>query len=201
MSPKFRPQLKVRELFGAARVRLIPALTMACILTGCAAEEWDPQPVEASQSAIRFDHTDFDPDLTKYSLNRSWNGGQTHVAEFSGADAFAVLVLDKAPPGYVRSERALESNVAHLLNGVELDWGARGWSVAGRATSGPDNVQYRMFRLVGQPFDCVAISQSFGLGDDRDRKPNLIAGYFCYDETSPLSHDTAADLIRQVTVR
>jgi hypothetical protein len=197
MSARLLPQLKVRELFAAAQVRFILALTMAGILTGCPAEEWDPQPVEASQSAIRFDHGDFDPDLAEYALQRYENGGQVHLARFSGADAFAVLVVQKLPPGYVTRARSVESEVGRLLNGVEVDWGA-----SGRTPSGRGYAEYRMFRLVDQPFDCVGFSDTFGeTNDGAGWKRKLVTGYFCYDETRPLSHGTTESLIRQVSVR
>jgi hypothetical protein len=200
MSARFRPQLKVREVFGAARVRLIPALTLACILTGsqCTEEPWDPQPVEASRSAIRFDHADFDPDLAEYALQRYRRvGSQMHLARFSGTDAFAVLTVYKTGACCVIPEPVTESDVGRLLNGAEPDWGD-----SDHTSSSLGYLRYRMFRLVDQPFNCVGFSQSFGESyDDRGRKRNLVAGYFCYDETRPRSHATAEDLIRQVSVR
>jgi hypothetical protein len=197
MSPKFRMQLKVRELFGAASLRLVLALTMACLVTGCE-EEWDPQPVKASQSAILFNHADFDPDLAEYSLQRyQKTGARLHVARFSGADALAVLMVYKPGASHVVREPATESDVRRLVNGAELDWGQ-----SDRISSSLGYIRYRMFRVVDQPVNCVGFSQTFGeTHDDRGRKKNLIAGYFCYDESRPLLDATAADLIRQVSVR
>jgi hypothetical protein len=196
MNPRFPPQLKVRGLFAAAPVRLVLALTMACLAAGCE-EEWDPQPVEASQSAIRFDHPDFDPDLAEYAHQRYRMGHRAHVARFSGADAFAVLAVFRPAAGYVVPERVLESEVGRLLDGADVDWG-----VSGRSPSGLGYVRYRMFRLVDQPFNCVGFSDT---SDERNygsgRRSDLVTGVFCYDESRPLSATTAADLIRQVSVR
>jgi hypothetical protein len=195
MSARFPTRLKVRGLF-AAPVRLAVALTMACLVAGCE-EEWDPQPVKASQSVIRFAHTDFDPDLAEYSVQRYDNGGQVHLAQFSGADGFAVLVVQKLPPGYVMRTRSVDSEVSRLLNGVEVDWGA-----AGRTPSGRGYAEYRMFRLVDQPFNCVGFSDTFNdMNDGAGWKRKLVIGYFCYDESRPLSQEAAAELIRQVSVR
>jgi hypothetical protein len=198
MSSRFPPQRKVRGLFGVAPVRLVLTFTMACLVAGCEEEEpWNPQPVEASQSAIRFDHADLDPDLAEYGLQRYREGGRAHHARFSGADAFADLLVYTAGPCCVVSENAAESWVRRLLNGAEVEWGA-----AGHTPSRLGYVRYRMFRFADQPFNCVGFSQTFGETiDDRGRKRKLIAGYFCYDETRAPSAATAADLIRQVSVR
>jgi hypothetical protein len=197
MSPRLPLWLSVRAGFGDCAVRLILALSVACLVAGCQHDEWDPQPVESSQSAIRFDHADFDPDLTEYQLDRDAStGSEVHVARFFGADAFAILVVSRTGAGYVVQERTTEANIGRLLNGVELDWGE-----SGRVSTRMGPVGYRMFQLADQPFSCLGFSQTVGeTADDRGRKKNLVIGTFCYDETRPLTAATAADLIGKVSL-
>ena len=96
MSPGLPLQLSGRAELGGGALRRVLALSIACLVAACQHHEWDPQPVEASQSAIRFDHADFDPDLTEYQLDRDpRTGSEVHVARFFGADAFAILVVSK----------------------------------------------------------------------------------------------------------
>jgi hypothetical protein len=197
MSPglPFRPS--VRAVLGDGALRRVLALSIAGLVAACQHQEWDPQPVEASQSAIRFDHADFDPDLAEYEVGREpGTGTELHIARFFGAAAFAELAVLKTGPSYVVEERTTEIHVGRVFNGIELDWGE-----AGRVPSRMGYVGYRMFRLADQPFSCLGFSQTVGeTADDRGRNKNLVIGYFCYDETRPPSAATAADLIGKVSI-
>jgi hypothetical protein len=197
MSPRLPLQHKVRGLPGHSALRLALALSIAGLLTGCPPEEWNLQPVEAPLSAIRFDHRDFDPDLAEYELDHEhMTGNEAHVARFFGPDAFALLLVYKAGPRHVIPEHSTETRVARMVDGIELDWGE-----SGRVPTRMGHVRYRMFRFTGEPFSCLGFSQTVGeTPDDKRRKRNLIAGYFCYDETRPPSAATAADLIGKVSL-
>jgi hypothetical protein len=197
MSPRLPLQLKVRGLPGHSALRLALALSIAGLLTGCPPEEWNPQPVEASQSAIRFDHADFDPELAEYELDREpRTGNELHVARLLGADAFAVVLVLRAGASYVVNERTTEAQVGGLMNGAEVEWGE-----SGRVASRMGYVPYRMFRFPDQPVSCVGFSQTVGeTHDDRARKRNLVIGYFCYDGAHVMSAATAADLIGKISI-
>ncbi len=153
--------------------------------------------MEAGQSAIRFDHADFDPDLAEYQFDRHpRTGSELHVAQFFGADAYAGVVVSKAAAGYVVEERPIEVQVERMFDGVELDWGE-----SGRVPSHMGYVRYRMFRVAGQSLSCLGFGHTFGeAADGRGRKNNLVVGWFCYDETRPPSAATATDLIGRVSL-
>jgi hypothetical protein len=170
---------------------------MACLVEGCPPTHWDPQPLEASESAIRFDHANFDPELAEYASGRdAMTGAEVHVAQFFGADAFARVIILRAGPDHVVPDRPLEADIGRWMDGTDLTWGE-----SGQVPSRIDYVPYRMFRLADQPLRCVRFSHRFGeTGDDMRRKRNLVIGLFCYDKSRPVSAATAADLIAKVSV-
>ena len=99
------------------------AFSTAGLVPGCPTHEWDPKPVDASQSAIRFDHADFDPDLAEYALDRDpRTGSELYVARFFGADAFAAVLVFKAGASYVVKDRPTEAR------GYGQFWGMRSGS-------------------------------------------------------------------------
>jgi hypothetical protein len=103
------------------------AFSTAGLVAGCPTHEWDPKPVDASQSAIRFDHADFDPDLAEYALDRDpRTGSELYVARFFGADAFAAVLVFKAGASYVVKDRPTEAQVGGLMNGAEVELGESG---------------------------------------------------------------------------
>ena len=196
MDPRYRRQLTARALFGEVPSRLVLVLAMAWLVSGCPDDRWDLQPIEASKSAIRFEHADFDPELAEYAADRDpRTGGEVHLARFSGAGAFAVVLVLKAGASQVVEERAMERYLGRLMNGADVAWGE-----SGRVPSRIGYVRYRMFRFADQPGSCVGFSQTVGeTHDGRGRKRNLVIGYFCYDESRPLSAVAAADLIGKIS--
>lgn len=174
-------------------------LAAIALLGGCESlgPSWDPQPIEASQSVIGFEHQDFDPKRAEHVLQRDpRTGNQVYIAQFTGDQAFAVLVAAKSGPSYAFGERAIETYVDNLFEDVELIWGE-----AGRIGTRLGNVPYRMFEIAGQPLSCVGFGQRHGnFGDDRGQKNDLIYGYFCESDARPMTAASADDLISKVSV-
>ncbi len=197
MSPSSADRLGVWGRWSTIPPRLVFTLAMACLVTCCTSTRWDPQPVEASESAIRFDHPDFDPELAEYALGRDpMSGDELHVARFSGADAFAMLVVLRTGPNHVVPDGTLESDIGRSMDGADLTWGE-----SGQVPSRMGYVPFRMFRLADQPFRCVGFGHRFGeTGDDMRRKRNLVIGWLCHDKSRPVSTTAAADLIAKVSV-
>jgi hypothetical protein len=77
MSLRFSRRRSARGLFGKIPLRLALAFAMALLVAGCPDERWDPKPVEASRSAIRFDHADFDPESAEYAFDRDPRTGSS----------------------------------------------------------------------------------------------------------------------------
>jgi hypothetical protein len=77
MSLRFSRRRSARGLFGKIPLRLALAFAMAWLVAGCPDERWDPKPVEASRSAIRFDHADFDPESAEYAFDRDPRTGSS----------------------------------------------------------------------------------------------------------------------------
>jgi hypothetical protein len=181
-----------------ARLRAPSCVGLICLTGACMAmPSGNLEPVAADQSAIRFDHPDFDPELAEHLQQRNSRTGTTlHVARFFGPDSQAVVVVFKAGPGYVVGERSTESYLRDLARGAELEWGDEG-----HAVSRLGNISYRMLRPAGEPLSCVGFSQTTGdTGDDAHRKGNLVVGLFCQDETRPMTAAVAADLIGKVAL-
>ena len=160
--------------------------------------QYEPQPIEASQSVIRFEHEDFDPQRAKHTLHHDpTSANDVYVAEFTGADAFATLVAYDTGPGFVINERPIERYVGDLMrDDIELTWGK-----SGVATTSAGGVPYRMFKIVGRPVSCVGFGQPHGeSSDDRGRKSDLVFGFFCQSDARPLSAESATDLISRVSL-
>jgi hypothetical protein len=104
--------------------------------------------VDATKSAIRFDHSDFQPELAEYAVRRNPRTGvAVYLASFHGPDTSAMLAAIRPGAGYVMEERSTESLVPDLMpDEVEIDWGTRGSTM-----SGVGYTQYRMFRVAEQP--------------------------------------------------
>ena len=183
----------------AGHQRRLALVLVACATAGCQTltPEWQSQPIDASDSPIRFDHTSFDPKLAEYMVQRDPRSATAvYVASFTGADSFAVLAAVKTGPSYVVRERAPESYVSNLLENVEADWGA-----SGRVAAPIGTVPYRMFRLPGQSASCVGFAQLIGQpADDRNGRKGVAFGYFCQDQARPMSTDTAEDLIGKISL-
>jgi hypothetical protein len=65
--------------------------------------------------------------------------------------------------------------------------------------SGVGYTQYRLFQLRDQPVSCVGFAQMAGQsGDDRNRQPNAVFGYFCHDASRPMTTEAAEDLLARV---
>ena len=155
-------------------VRGVPvAIAGAVLLGGCEGlnPEVEPQPIEAGQSVIRFEHEKFDPERAEYLLHHDpRSANDVYFAQFVGNAAFATLAALKTGPSHVIEERSVDSRVGRLLRDEELTWGE-----SGRAESGMGIVPYRMFRIADQPVSCVGFSQSLGeSSDDRGRKSDLV---------------------------
>ena len=165
------------------------------LLAGCQGSlqpAWEPQPIAASQSVIRFEHEDFDPARSEYRLQHDpRSDNEVHLGQFAGNGVFATLAAYKTGPSFVIEERSTESYVAHLLGDAQLTWGE-----SGRTATRYGSVPYRMFKIAGQPFDCVGFGQPRGeSSDDRGRKSDLLFGYFCQSDARPLTAARATDLI------
>jgi hypothetical protein len=160
-------------------------------------EQPDTSVVDAKQSLIRFQHADFDPDLAEYSVARyRRSGNEFHMARFYGVDAFAILAAYKSSPSYVMRERPTEAYIGDMLEDLDLDWGE-----SGRTGSGFGNVPYRLFNVVDEPFSCVGFGQTVGeSSDDLGRKRDLVFGFFCHDDSRPMSTDAAEELIGRVSL-
>ena len=195
--PDLRSSLRSRLAPGFDRCRAVVAA--ACLVGGCqvANPQWESKPIEASQSVIRFDHADFDPKLAEYVVQRDPRSANTfYAAHFAGADAFALLAALKTGPSHVVEERTTERYVANLLQDAKPDWGEQGEAAA---RGGP--VAYRMFRLPGQSASCVGFRQLVGhSSDDRNRRKDVVFGYFCQSQGRPRSAATAEDLIASVSL-
>jgi hypothetical protein len=168
------------------------------LLGGC--ESLNPpleyQEADAATSAIRFDHSDFQPELAEYAVRGDpRTGGAVHLASFHGADSSAMLAAIKAGTGYVMEERSTESMVSDLMpQEADIDWGTRGTTM-----SGVGYTQYRLFRVAGQPLSCVGFAQYTGEShDDRNRKRNAVFGYFCRDESRGMTTESAEELLARV---
>jgi hypothetical protein len=151
---------------------------------------------DAATSAIRFDHSDFQPELAEYAVQKDpRTGGAVHLASFHGPDSSAVIAAIKAGNGYVVEERSPESMVSDLMpEEAEIDWGTRGSTM-----SGVGYTQYRLFRVVEQPLSCVGFAQYVGQSpDDRGRKRNAVFGYFCRDDSRPMTPQSAEEWLAQV---
>jgi hypothetical protein len=183
----------------ARKQHRLALVLVAYLAAGCQslAPEWQSQPIDASDSPIRFDHASFDPKRAEYMLQRDPRSANVvHVASFTGDDAFAVLATVKTGPSYVVREQAPESYVSNLLENVDPDWGA-----SGRVAAPIGTVPYRMFRLPDQSASCVGFAQVIGQpADDRSGRKGLAFGYFCQDETRPMSTEVAEDLIGKVSL-
>jgi hypothetical protein len=173
------------------------ACALGLAVAACQAVDEQPSVVDAKQSLIRFQHADFDPDLAEYSVIRDRRtGNAVHLARFYGADALAMLAAYKNSPSYVMQERATETYIANMLTDLDLDWGE-----SGRTESGFGNVPYRLFDVVDEPLSCVGFGQTIGdRPDDRGRKRDLVIGFFCQDNSRPMSADSAEELIRNVSL-
>lgn len=160
-------------------------------------EQPDTSVVDAGRSLIRFQHADFDPDLTEYAVARyRRTGNEFHMAKFYGGDAFAILAAYKSSPSYVMRERATEAYIADMLEDFDLEWGA-----SGRTGSGIGDVPYRLFDVADGPFSCVGFGQTVGeSSDDMGRKRDLVFGFFCRDNSRPMSTDAAEELIAEVSL-
>jgi hypothetical protein len=171
-------------------------LVAAVILLGGCAPPPEFKDLDAAGSAIRFEHGDFQPELSEYAVQRyPRTGGEVHLATFNGPDSLAMLAVVKAGPGYVLQERSTESMVPDLMaEEVEIDWGARGGTM-----SGVGYTQYRLFEVVGQPLSCVGFAQPAGWSsDDGHRKPNAVFGYFCRDDSRQMTTQSAEELLARV---
>jgi hypothetical protein len=153
--------------------------------------------VDAQHSLIRFQHADFDASLSEYSLERDRrSGNELHTARFYGVDAFAVLAAYKTSPSFVMRERSTDAYISGMMGDAELEWGA-----SGRAASRLGQVPYRMFEVVDGPFSCVGFGLTVGeSSDDLGRKKDLVVGFFCRDDSRPISTDEAEELIREVSL-
>jgi hypothetical protein len=176
------------------------AVAGALLLGGCESmrAQYEPQPIEASRSMIRFEHDGFNPQQAKHTLHHDpTSANDVYVAELAGADAFATLVAYDTGPGFVVQERPPEAYVADLMReDLELTWGE-----SGVATTRAGRAPYRMFEIVGQPFSCVGFGQAQGeSSDDRGRKSNLLFGYFCQRDARPMTAETASDLISSASL-
>jgi hypothetical protein len=187
----------LRRCFEQSPVALL-LVAGAALLGGCEGLKpaWDPQPIEASKSVIRFEHDDFDPKRAEYLLQHDpRSGNDVYFARFVGDDAFAMLAAFKTGPGHVIENRATESYVGKMLD-AELTWGE-----SGVASTRQGSVPYRMFTIAGQPMSCVGFGHPRGeSSDDRGRKSNLVFGYFCEGAAQPMSAATADDLISKVSL-
>jgi hypothetical protein len=168
------------------------------LLGGCRAlnPPLELKEADAATSAIRFDHSDFQPELAEYAVQRDpRTGGAMYLASFHGPDSSAMLAAIKTGAGYVMEERSTESVVPDLMpQETEIDWGARGTTM-----SGVGHTQYRLFRVAGQPLSCVGFAQYTGEShDDRGRKRNAVFGYFCRDEPRGMTTQSAEELLAQV---
>jgi hypothetical protein len=194
----FRPSPPERRRRAGYQRRLALVL-VACVAAGCQSltPEWQSRAIDPGDSAIRFEHAGFDPKLAEYMVQRDpRSANAVYVARFTGADAFAVVAAVKTGPSYVVEERATEAYVSDLLENVKPDWGA-----SGRVAAPIGIVPYRMFRLPGQSASCVGFAQQVGQpADDRNRRKGVAFGYFCQDETRPMSTEAAEDLIGKVSL-
>jgi hypothetical protein len=175
---------------------MVAALGLALVACQGMDEPHEPSVVGAEESLIRFKHPDFASDQGFYTVERyPRSGNQLHMARFLGVDAVAMLLIYKTSASYVVQERATEAYVAQLMDGKELDWGETG-SAASRLGA----VRYRLFDVVGQPFSCVGFGQTVGdTSDDRGRRSDVVAGYFCQENSRPMSAESAEDLIGRVS--
>ena len=172
-------------------------LTLAVGACQSVAEPEESKPVDAAHSPIHFEHIDYDPDLAQYSVqSNARSRNKVYVARFYGTDAFAVLAAYKLGAGYVAKERPTEAYIGDILENADLDWGE-----SGRTTSHMGPVPYRLFRVAGEPFSCVGFSQLSGESyDDLGRKRDLVFGFFCQDDSRPMSGSAAEELIGKISV-
>ena len=197
-APSLEGQMRPQSLIAQG---LPVVVAGAVLLAGCESSNPPPEPqsIEAAQSAIRFEHEDFDPQRAEYLLHHDpRSGNDVYVAQFVGDAAFATLAAYKTGPGYVVEERSTQSYVQSLLQDSELTWGESGRADTGTGASG---VPYRMFGIAGQPVSCVGFGQPRGeSSDDRGRKSDLLFGFFCQSDARPMSSATASDLIGRVSL-
>lgn len=179
---------------GSSRIgALVVALGLG--MGACQGIEQPHKVVGAEESAIRFQHPDFEGNPGSYTVQREpRSGNELHTASFLGTDAVAVLAIYKTSASYVVKERAVESYVARFMGDEDLDWGA-----SGQAASRLGLVPYRLFDVADQGLSCVGFSHTVGVADDRGRNSDLVVGYFCHDESRPMSAESAEDLIGQVS--
>jgi hypothetical protein len=179
--------------------RAVAVAALACLTGGCQGlnTEWNPKPIEAGQSAIRFDHADFDPELAEYAVGRDPRSGTAiYMARFAGAGAVAVVVASETGPNQVVQERATEGYLRPLLTDAKPVWGQ-----SGRTVVHGSPVSYRMFRLPGQSANCVGFAQLIGQpADDANNAKNFLAGYFCESDARPMSATTVEGLISGVSL-
>jgi hypothetical protein len=167
-------------------------------LVGCQSAE-PPQQVEAPDSAIRFQHADFRPELAEYFVQREpVIGNRTHWAKFQGSQSLGVVVAVITGPTYVVEEGRLERRVSSLVaEDVEIAWGDSG----GTALPGMGYVPYRLFDIASEGLGCVGFSQTGGeTMDDRGRKSGLVFGYFCRTGSQPMATARAEELIGTVRI-
>jgi hypothetical protein len=188
-----------RNQCHADRTAELAALVCAAILLS-SCEALNPpmefKEADAATSAIRFDHSDFQPELAEYAVQTDpRTGGAVYLASFHGPDSSATLAAIKAGAGYVMEERSAESMVPDLMpEEAEIDWGTRGTTM-----SGVGYTHYRLFRVAGQPLSCVGFAQYTGEShDDRNRKRNAVFGYFCRDESRGMTTQSAEELLARV---
>jgi hypothetical protein len=182
---------------GAACEAWRVSLVCGAILLGgcCHTQPLELKDVDAARSAIRFEHGDFRPELSEYAVQDDpCTGTQVHVASLHGPDSVGMLVVVQAGAGRVLRERSIESSVQELMpEGAEIVWGA-----GGGAGSGVGHTPYRLFQIADQSLSCVGFAMTFGSPDDANRKPNALYGYFCRDDSRPMTTASAAELLAQV---
>jgi hypothetical protein len=200
-SPALRPwaasPLETRPPSPASRPAAMLLLTSAIAVSGCQSAE-PPREIVARESAIQFEHTDFQSGLAKYSVQRHpVTANRVHAAQLFGSDAFGVVVAVITGPSYVVGPAQLEHQVSGLLSeDAQVTWGQ-----SGGAASGLGYTPYRLFRETSHSLSCVGFSQTAGeRPDDRGRKGNLVFGYFCRDDSRPMTVGDAEELIGSVRI-
>ena len=74
-----------------------------------------------------------------------------------------------------------------MLTELSLDWGE-----SGRTDSGFGSVPYRLFNVVDEQLSCVGFGRTIcDSPDDRGRKRDLVVGFFCQQDSRPMSVDSA----------
>jgi hypothetical protein len=102
------------------------SLVCGVVLLGCCHSPPVTKEIDASASAIRFEHGDFRPELSEYVVQEDpCTHGQAHLASFHGSDSVGMLVVVQAGAGRVRREQSLESSVQELMPEGAASSGAR----------------------------------------------------------------------------